>query len=220
MSKVESLNEFIIDLDTNPKDIIFQSQSIFSADKEDKEKNIHLYAIGIRAISRLLVIAELLKSMIPGLSIEKVFSVVYSNPIKKGKIADNAPERIFPKLEIILSPDGKESQKDTSSNITLDERTLLIDVLGGIKESRKNRRAANGKAWRNYYRRWWTYSGRNGYSNPYRRRPFGKIRNGLVWKGGRNWSNKRNMNTLVNKNGICALNIIPNTLNKNSDCAN
>ena len=175
MNKVENSNEFRIGLNTNAKDIIVQSESLFLTDKEHKEKTIHLCAIGVRAISRLIVIVELLKSMIPGFSQENVFSVIHSNPNKKGKISDNAPKRIFPKLEIILSTDEKEGQKDTFTNITKDVGTLLIDVLEGIQESRKTRRAANGKDWRTYYRRWWTYSGRQGYSNPYRRRLFGKI---------------------------------------------
>ena len=231
MNKVEtldSLNELRLSIGLNiiPKDIIAQCELILLADKDNKEKTIHLDAVGVKTIGQLLVISEILKSMIPGLSQKNIFSLIHFLPNEKGKKSDNRPKRIFPKLEITLSTDGEVGQKDSSSKISEDETTMMINAFVKAKKSRKTSGASN-------VRRWRIYSGRQGHSNLYRRtiysmkkvgynyrRPFCKIQNGFVWKSNRKWINSRNMKYSSQKNEICPLNDKPNTLNKNSDDIN
>ena len=189
MSQAKAVNEFKIGFKSNLKDIISQCQQILSDDKGDKEKVIHLSGICPKRIGEVTIVAEILKTMIPGLSQNTIFSVKNSHSNEKSIKSDITSKKIYPMLEVILFVEEKEAQKNSSSKISEDERTILIDNLEKMRESKKTRRTANNRRWR-------TYSGRLEYSNSYRRagdrmkkvgynyrRPFSKIPNGFVWKG-------------------------------------
>ena len=73
------------------------------SDKEDKEKTINLIVICVKTIGRLIVVAEILKSIISRISQKNSFSVIHSLPNEKAKLSGNMSERIFLKPEIVLT---------------------------------------------------------------------------------------------------------------------
>ena len=177
-------NEIRIGLRTKPKEIIAQCEKLI---KEEKVKELHLSAVG-NTIGNLVVAVEIVKSFFPDLHQSSEFSTIPARSIEKDKDkkSDTKPQRLYPRLEIILSTEKKE---DSKSKITEEERNILIETLEKqkaaftkIRRLRRNfintrRRVFNGR------RKNPPYSAKNrGYNNRrrigFRGRQFVKSPNG------------------------------------------
>ena len=177
-------NEIRIGLRTKPKDVIAKCEKLI---KEEKVKEIHLSAVG-NTIGNLVVAVEIVKSIFPELHQSSEFSTIPARvngkdkDKDKDKKPDTKPQKLYPRLEIILSSEKKEGSKFT---VTEEEKEILIDTLEKQKETftkirkfRRNfrnvkRRTFSGK------RKKLSFSAKNaGFNNrrkiSYNRRPFVK----------------------------------------------
>ena len=194
-------NEIRIGLRTKPKEIITQCEKLI---KEEKVKELHLSAVG-NTIGNLVVAVEIVKSLFPNLHQSSEFSTIPARSIEKDKDkkSDTKPQRLYPRLEIILSTEKKE---DSKSKITEEERNILIETLEKqkaaftkIRRLRRNfintrRRVFNGR------RKNPPYSAKNrGYNNRrrngFRGRQFVKSPNGARRNNPRKFNAQKNTNT-------------------------
>ena len=131
MSKEKKVsNEIRIGLRTKPKDVISQCQKLIN---EEKVKELHLSAVG-NTIGNLVVAVEIVKSIFPELYQSSEFSTIPArvNGKDKDKKPDSKPQKLYPRLEIILSLEKKEGSKFT---VTEEEKKILIDTLEKQKEA-------------------------------------------------------------------------------------
>jgi DNA-binding protein len=177
-------NEIRIGLRTKPKDVIAQCQKLI---KEEKVKELHLSAVG-NTIGNLVVAVEIVKSIFPELYQSSEFSTIPArvNGKDKDKKPDAKPQKLYPRLEIILSLEKKEGSKFT---VTEEEKKILIDTLEKQKETftkirkfRRNFRNARRRVF-NGRRQKLSFSAKNsGFNNRrrigYNRRSFVKSPNG------------------------------------------
>ena len=127
-------NEIRIGLRTKPKEIITQCEKFI---KEEKVKELHLSAVG-NTIGNLVVAVEIVKSLFPDLHQSSEFSTIPARIFEKekDKKSDTKPQRLYPRLEIILSTEKlPEKKEDSKSKITEEERTILIETLEKQKEA-------------------------------------------------------------------------------------
>ena len=198
-------NEIRIGLRTKPKEIISQCEKFI---KEEKVKELHLSAVG-NTIGNLVVAVEIVKSLFPDLHQSSEFSTIPARSIEKDKDkkSDTKPQRLYPRLEIILSTEKlPEKKEDSKSKITEEERTILIETLEKQKEAftkirrlRRNfintrRRVFNGR------RKSPPYSAKNrGYNNRrrtgFRGRQFIKSPNGARRNNPRKFNAQKNTST-------------------------
>ena len=198
-------NEIRIGLRTKPKEIIAQCEKFI---KEEKVKELHLSAVG-NTIGNLVVAVEIVKSLFPDLHQSSEFSTIPARIFEKekDKKSDTKPQRLYPRLEIILSTEKlPEKKEDSKSKITEEERTILIETLEKQKEAftkirrlRRNfintrRRVFNGR------RKNPPYSAKNrGYNNRrrtgFRGRQFVKSPNGARRNNPRKFNAQKNTNT-------------------------
>jgi hypothetical protein len=191
-------NEIRIGLRTKPKEIIAQCEKLI---KEEKVKELHLSAVG-NTIGNLVVAVEIVKSFFPDLHQSSEFSTIPARSIEKDKDkkSDTKPQRLYPRLEIILSTEKKE---DSKSKITEEERNILIETLEKqkaaftkIRRLRRNfintrRRVFNGRRKNN------PYSAKNrGYNN--RRRTAFRGRQFVKSSAGARRNNPRKFNAQKN----------------------
>ena len=198
-------NEIRIGLRTKPKEIISQCEKLI---KEEKVKELHLSAVG-NTIGNLVVAVEIVKSLFPDLHQSSEFSTIPARSIEKDKDkkSDTKPQRLYPRLEIVLSTEKlPEKKEDSKSKITEEERTILIETLEKQKEAftkirrlRRNfintrRRVFNGR------RKNPPYSAKNrGYNNRrrtgFRGRQFVKSPNGARRNNPRKFNAQKNTST-------------------------
>ena len=198
-------NEIRIGLRTKPKEIISQCEKFI---KEEKVKELHLSAVG-NTIGNLVVAVEIVKSLFPDLHQSSEFSTIPARSIEKDKDkkSDTKPQRLYPRLEIVLSTEKlPEKKEDSKSKITEEERTILIETLEKQKEAftkirrlRRNfintrRRVFNGR------RKNLPYSAKNrGYNNRrrtgFRGRQFVKSPNGARRNNPRKFNAQKNTST-------------------------
>ena len=198
-------NEIRIGLRTKPKEIISQCEKFI---KEEKVKELHLSAVG-NTIGNLVVAVEIVKSLFPDLHQSSEFSTIPARSIEKDKDkkSDTKPQRLYPRLEIVLSTEKlPEKKEDSKSKITEEERTILIETLEKQKEAftkirrlRRNfintrRRVFNGR------RKNPPYSAKNrGYNNRrrtgFRGRQFVKSPNGARRNNPRKFNAQKNTST-------------------------
>ena len=198
-------NEIRIGLRTKPKEIIAQCEKLI---KEEKVKELHLSAVG-NTIGNLVVAVEIVKSLFPDLHQSSEFSTIPARSIEKDKDkkSDTKPQRLYPRLEIVLSTEKLAEKKEGSqSKITEEERTILIETLEKQKEAftkirrlRRNfintrRRVFNGR------RKNPPYSAKNrGYNNRrragFRGRQFVKSPNGARRNNPRKFNAQKNTST-------------------------
>ena len=198
-------NEIRIGLRTKPKEIITQCEKLI---KEEKVKELHLSAVG-NTIGNLVVAVEIVKSLFPDLHQSSEFSTIPARSIEKekDKKSDTKPQRLYPRLEIVLSTEKlPEKKEDSKSKITEEERTILIETLEKQKEAftkirrlRRNfintrRRVFNGR------RKNPPYSAKNrGYNNRrrtgFRGRQFVKSPNGARRNNPRKFNAQKNTST-------------------------
>ena len=198
-------NEIRIGLRTKPKEIISQCEKFI---KEEKVKELHLSAVG-NTIGNLVVAVEIVKSLFPDLHQSSEFSTIPARIFEKekDKKSDTKPQRLYPRLEIILSTEKlPEKKEDSKSKITEEERTILIETLEKQKEAftkirrlRRNfintrRRVFNGR------RKNPPYSAKNrGYNNRrrtgFRGRQFVKSPNGARRNNPRKFNAQKNTST-------------------------
>ena len=198
-------NEIRIGLRTKPKEIISQCEKFI---KEEKVKELHLSAVG-NTIGNLVVAVEIVKSLFPDLHQSSEFSTIPARSIEKDKDkkSDTKPQRLYPRLEIVLSTEKlPEKKEDSKSKITEEERTILIETLEKQKEAftkirrlRRNfintrRRVFNGR------RKNPPYSAKNrGYNNRrrtgFRGRQFIKSPNGARRNNPRKFNAQKNTST-------------------------
>ena len=102
-------NEIRIGLKTKPKDVISQCQKLIN---EEKVKELHLSAVG-NTIGNLVVAVEIVKSIFPDLYQSSEFSTIPArvNGKDKDKKPDSKPQKLYPRLEIILSSEKKRRLK-------------------------------------------------------------------------------------------------------------
>lgn len=102
-------NEIRIGLRTKPKEIITQCEKLI---KEEKVKELHLSAVG-NTIGNLVVAVEIVKSLFPDLHQSSEFSTIPARSIEKekDKKSDTKPQRLYPRLEIILSTEKLPEKK-------------------------------------------------------------------------------------------------------------
>jgi len=195
-------NEIRIGLRTKPKEIIVQCEKLI---KEEKVKELHLSAVG-NTIGNLVVAVEIVKSLFPDLHQSSEFSTIPARSIEKDKDkkSDTKPQRLYPRLEIVLSTEKLDEKKEGSqSKITEEERTILIETLEKQKEAftkirrlRRNfintrRRVFNGR------RKNPPFSAKNrGYNNRrragFRGRQFVKSPNGVRRNNPRKFNAQKN----------------------------
>ena len=200
-------NEIRIGLRTKPKEIIAQCEKLI---KEEKVKELHLSAVG-NTIGNLVVAVEIVKSLFPDLHQSSEFSTIPARSIEKDKDkkSDTKPQRLYPRLEIVLSTEKLTEKKEGSqSKITEEERNILIETLEKQKEAftkirrlRRNfintrRRVFNGR------RKNPPFSAKNrGYNNRrragFRGRQFVKSPNGVRRNNPRKFNVQKN--TSANK---------------------
>ena len=198
-------NEIRIGLRTKPKEIIAQCEKFI---KEEKVKELHLSAVG-NTIGNLVVAVEIVKSLFPDLHQSSEFSTIPARIFEKekDKKSDTKPQRLYPRLEIVLSTEKlPEKKEDSKSKITEEERTILIETLEKQKEAftkirrlRRNfintrRRVFNGR------RKNPPYSAKNrGYNNRrrtgFRGRQFVKSPNGARRNNPRKFNAQKNTST-------------------------
>ena len=198
-------NEIRIGLRTKPKEIISQCEKLI---KEEKVKELHLSAVG-NTIGNLVVAVEIVKSLFPDLHQSSEFSTIPARSIEKDKDkkSDTKPQRLYPRLEIVLSTEKLAEKKEGSqSKITEEERNILIETLEKQKEAftkirrlRRNfintrRRVFNGR------RKNPPYSAKNrGYNNRrragFRGRQFVKSPNGARRNNPRKFNAQKNTST-------------------------
>ena len=107
-------NEIRIGLRTKPKEIIAQCEKLI---KEEKVKELHLSAVG-NTIGNLVVAVEIVKSLFPNLHQSSEFSTIPARSLEKDKDKkpDTKPQRLYPRLEIILSTEKLAEKKEGSQS--------------------------------------------------------------------------------------------------------
>jgi hypothetical protein len=180
-------NELRVGSKIKPKEFIEQCTKLL---KDDKLKEIHLSAIGA-AIGELVVSVEIVKSIIPDLFQKNIFSTIPPFTKEKEKKIETKNDRLYPKLEIILSVD-KIIEKEEKKSITEVERKILMDTIHRQKENLlkgkkmfRNARNRRRRLLRFRYRRF-----RNAFSAKkknyprrnigYNRRPFAPFPKNLI----------------------------------------
>ena len=200
MSKEKKVsNEIRIGLKTKPKDVISQCQKLIN---EEKVKELHLSAVG-NTIGNLVVAVEIVKSIFPDLYQSSEFSAIPAriNGKDKDKKSDSKPQKLYPRLEIILSSEKKEGSKFT---VTEEEKKILIDTLEKQKEAftkirkfRRNFRNARRRVFSGR-RQKLSFSAKNsGFNN---RRQFGYNRRTFVKSPTAKRNNLRKFNAPKNNN--------------------
>ena len=198
MSKEKKVsNEIRIGLRTKPKDVISQCQKLIN---EEKVKELHLSAVG-NTIGNLVVAVEIVKSIFPDLYQSSEFSTIPAriNGKDKDKKPDSKPQKLYPRLEIILSSEKKEGSKFT---VTEEEKKILIDTLEKQKEAftkirkfRRNFRNARRRVFSGL-RQKPSFSAKNsGFNN---RRQFGYNRRTFVKSPTAKRNNSRKFNAPKN----------------------
>ena len=192
-------NEIRIGLRTKPKDVISQCQKLI---KEEKVKELHLSAVG-NTIGNLVVAVEIVKSIFPDLYQSSEFSTIPAriNGKDKDKKPDSKPQKLYPRLEIILSSEKKEGSKFT---VTEEEKKILIDTLEKQKEAftkiikfRKHFRNARRRVFSGR-RQKLSFSAKNSGFN--KRRQFGYNRRTVVKSPTAKRNNIRKFNAPKNNN--------------------
>ena len=165
-------NEIRIGFKTKPKEIISQCEKIL---QEDKAKDVHLSAVST-SIGDLVIAVEILKIKFPGLFQKNIFSTISPRSSEKKNKPETSTQRLFPRLEIILSKEKPKEEKGESKVISEEEKKILIETLEKQKESyikirksRKYRRPIRKNRRLGYNRRRYSYqTKRNNYN---KRRP-------------------------------------------------
>lgn len=165
-------NEIRIGFKTKPKEIISQCEKIL---QEDKAKDVHLSAVST-SIGDLVIAVEILKIKFPGLFQKNIFSTISPRSSEKKNKPETTIQRLFPRLEIILSKEKPKEEKEESKVISEEEKKILIETLEKQKESyikirksRKYRRPIRKNRRLGYNRRRYSYqTKRNNYN---KRRP-------------------------------------------------
>lgn len=209
-------NEFKIGYKSRPKEVITQCEKLL---KDEKVKDVRLSAVS-NSIGELVITVEILKSIFPNLQQQNIFTTIAPRSIEKEKPQEKEakPQKLFPRLEIILSNGKEEEKKENIPSITEEERKILIETLDNKKDAftkmRKMRKFRkpfrNNRGWGyNGRRRRYAYSAnKNGYNNRRRvgfnyRRPFGRTVNDGKKNNFRRynpaWRNNGNKK-IVNKN--------------------
>lgn len=201
-------NEIRIGLRTKPKEIIAQCEKLI---KEEKVKQLHLSAVG-NTIGNLVVAVEIVKSLIPDLYQSSEFSTIPARAIEKDKDKDKKndtkPQRLYPRLEIVLSTEKlAEKTEGSKAKLSEEERTILIDTLEKQKEAftkirRYRRNFINTRRRRvfNPRRKRLPFPAKNtGYNGRrragYRGRPFVKSPNGTRRNNPRKFNGQKNNST-------------------------
>jgi hypothetical protein len=116
--------------------------------KEKNLRDITFSAIG-GAIGKLLNVVEVLRTTNAGLyQVNKIGTVVYQTVDNQGKVSS---QRLFPKLEIVLTLDEpKEKTEGFQNKLSEEERTKLSELLNsandrGADEERPRGRGGRGR---------------------------------------------------------------------------
>ena len=165
-------NEIRIGFKTKPKEIISQCEKIL---QEDKAKDVHLSAVST-SIGDLVIAVEILKIKFPGLFQKNIFSTISPRSSEKKNKPETSTQRLFPRLEIVLSKEKPKEEKEEPKVISEEEKKILIETLEKQKESyikirksRKYRRPIRKNRRLGYNRRRYSYpTKRNNYN---KRRP-------------------------------------------------
>ena len=165
-------NEIRIGFKTKPKEIISQCEKIL---QEDKAKDVHLSAVST-SIGDLVIAVEILKIKFPGLFQKNIFSTISPRSSEKKNKPEASTQRLFPRLEIVLSKEKPKEEKEEPKVISEEEKKILIETLEKQKESyikirksRKYRRPIRKNRRLGYNRRRQSYqTKRNNYN---KRRP-------------------------------------------------
>ena len=165
-------NEIRLGFKTKPKEILSQCEKIL---QEDKAKDVHLSAVST-SIGDLVIAVEILKIKIPGLFQKNIFSTIAPRKSEKKNKPEASAQKLFPRLEIVLSKEKPKEEKEESKVISEEESKILIETLEKQKESyikirksKKYRRPIRKNRRLGYNRRRYSYpTKRNNYT---KRRP-------------------------------------------------
>ena len=170
-------NEIRIRFNSKTKDIIQECEKLI---KEGKVKDIHLSAVS-NTIADLIFSVEILKSMYPNLIQQNKFSTIPPRSNDNSKKKDDKPQKLFPRLEIILTISNEEVKKEGAiSTITEEERKILIETLDKRKDAFKKKKAK--RPFRNIYRRSRSRSRTNRRNVRRTRYSFSAKRTGFNWR--------------------------------------
>lgn len=136
-------NIFHIKLKTKPSAIVAICKKLY---KENKFKEIHLFAIG-RPIENLVTIVEVLKAICPGLYQQNRISTVSYQSIEEGteKVEQLNP-KLYPKFEVTLSLEKPaEENEGYQDKLSEEERKNILETQAKIKEAKKEKKKAKVK---------------------------------------------------------------------------
>ena len=168
-------NEIRIRFNSKTKDIIQECEKLI---KEGKVKDIHLSAVS-NTIADLIFSVEILKSMYPNLIQQNKFSTIPPRSNDNSKKKEDKPQKLFPRLEIILTISNEEVKKEGAiSTITEEERKILIETLDKRKDAFKKKKAK--RPFRNINRRSRSRTNRRNVRRT--RYSFSAKRTGFNWR--------------------------------------
>jgi hypothetical protein len=128
-------NEIRVGFNSRVRNIITYCNALL---KENKFRTLNLSAIG-GAIGKLVDVVEVIKVLNAGLwQVNKVGTVSYQTVDTKGDVQN---QRLYPKLEIVLSLDEvKDRTEGWQDKLSDEERENLLKVHNEISEKRRTQR--------------------------------------------------------------------------------
>ena len=147
--------------------------------KENNIKTLNFSAVG-GSIGTLVNVVEVLKMTTPGFYQTNRIATISYQSVEEGGNVQN--QRLYPKLEVILSLDKPATQTEGSQGpLTEEERKMLLEVRDKRREER-NKAGTRGRG-----------RGRGGYRGGFRGRGRGRrptrgarpLRGGRSFRGGR-----------------------------------
>jgi hypothetical protein len=139
--EAKPLNQVKIGAGSSVRSVIRYSNMLF---KEKNMREITFSAIG-GAVGKLLNVVEVLKITNAGLyQNNKIGTVVYQTVDNQGNIST---QRLFPKLEVVLSFDEpKDKTEGFQNKLSEEERTKLLEILNSAKpRDNENGRPRGGR---------------------------------------------------------------------------
>lgn len=148
--------------------------------KDNKERTLNFSAVG-GSIGTLVNAVEVLKAVIPGLyQVNRLVTISYQS-VEEGKQTENQNQRLYPKLEVILTLDKPEKQGEGfQDKLSEEDRKKIQDIQNKRREENRNRPPRRG-GFRGSRRR--GFRGRGGFRG---RRPMGQrgpVRGGFRGRG-------------------------------------
>ena len=188
MDKPKSVNDIRVGFRTRVANIVSYCEKLI---KENNMRSLNLSAVG-GSIGTLVIAVEVLKAMIPGFYQLNRFATISYQSVEDGGNVQN--QRLYPKLEVILSLDKPEKETEGFQE-PLDEenRKKMLEIQSRGRDQRRNLRGrgfrGRGFRGRRGIRRGFNFRGRRfrrgfrGVRRGFRNRGRGVLRRGNLRRG-------------------------------------